>query len=532
MKMPLFLCGSARAAVLLALQVLVGPFSAHAGGVTLITHGLNGNVNGWVTGMANEIPSYLTFPGTNYTCYEAYLTNIGGTYFLTAARTAGAAPSATDSGEIIVKLDWSQIADGNSYNTYQVAAIVLPALLNTNFVSELGGHALAEMPLHLVGHSRGGSLICELSRLLGTNGIWVDHLTTLDPHPLNNDGFNLDHFIYSAVDAPAATYANVLFHDNYWENNGFPIDGEAVAGAYVRQLTSLSGGYSGSAGPHSDTHLWYHGTIDWRTPTTDTEASLTATERTNWWVAAESNGVTAGFQYSLIGGSNRLGTNRPVGAGFPAIRDGYNQNWDLGAGVSANRTLLTTNNGNWPSLIKLDRANTNQVVPGQSISVNLYYQWAQPAGSNATISFYLDDDPNPFNSNQKLLKQTTVPGTGAATFIGMGNFSLPLAASNASPGWHSLFAVINGGGQTRYLYAPERVLVVANTLTLDLAQINASQFRIGVNGLIGQTLVLQTSSNLTTWQPLATNTLATNRWVYTNSIGGTNRLFYRAVLGN
>ena len=207
-------------------------------------------------------------------------------------------PTATDTGEIIIKLDWSQLSDGNSYNTYQIAAAVLPAMLSTNFIPDLGGHALAEMPLHLIGHSRGGSLICELSRLLGTNGIWVDHLTTLDPHPLNNDGFTLDKYLYSAVDAPCHTYQNVLFHDNYWEDLELFVYGEKVAGAYVRDLTSLNGGYSGTSAKHSNVHLWYHGTIALATPTSDTEASITSAQRATWWNGYEEEGTNAGFQYT------------------------------------------------------------------------------------------------------------------------------------------------------------------------------------------------------------------------------------------
>src|SRR6478736_4741471 len=188
----------------------LGSAARAAAGVTVITHGLNGNVTGWVTGMATNIPAYPGFRGTNFSCYNmTFVPAGGGGFTLSATRTAGGAPTNSQSGEVIIKLDWSGLADGDSYDTYQVASFVLPALLSTNFISELGGHALAEFPLHFVGHSRGGSLWCEVSRLLGTNGIWVDHLTSLDPHPLNAQGFPFDGG-YNAVDAPMNTYENVL----------------------------------------------------------------------------------------------------------------------------------------------------------------------------------------------------------------------------------------------------------------------------------------------------------------------------------
>ena len=519
------------AAMVLGLAAMVLPHRPRAAGVTLITHGLNGNADGWVTGMATNIQNYLKFPGTNFTCYEMSFSNFNSAYYLTAARVAGSQPFSSASGEIVVKLDWRQLADGNSYDTYQVASAVVPALLSTNFIPELGGHALVEVPLHLVGHSRGGSLACEVSRLLGTNGVWVDHLTTLDPHPLNDPAFPLDGFLYSAVDAPANTYESVLFHDNYWQDAAFGVTGLPVTGAYVRKLTAFSGGYSGLGHQHSDVHLWYHGTIDWRVPTSDTEASLTSSERGSWWGSYEKAGTNAGFNYSLIGGADRTSPDQPLGLGTGAVREGFNQWWDLGAGTSNNRLALPANNGNWPNLIKFNRATTNVVEQGQSTPLKFYYQWAKPGTSLAVIGLYLDDDFNPLNTNQTLLCEIPVPGNGASS-ISFATTNILLAATNALPGTHAIFARITGGGQSRVLYAPELVQIVPVQLppTLAITQLSPGQFRVVASGSPGQTLVLEHSTDLAAWLPLATNVLSGSQWSYTNNATATPAPHYfRAV---
>jgi len=515
------------------LLLLLQPVPTAAGGVTVITHGFSGNVNGWISGMAGAVARSARFPGTNYTTYTITLTTDGSNYFYQWSRS-NSIPSATDSGEIIVKLDWSQMAGGGgsgSYNlsTYVVANIASTVLLQTNAISDLGGHALAEFPLHLIGHSRGGSLVSELSRRLGTNGVWVDHLTTLDPHPVNNDG---NSEIFFPTDASASnTCATVLFCDDYWQHLGdglFTPNGESVAGAYVRQMTNLSGGYSSS---HSDAHLWYHGTIDWNTPTSDTEATITNAERQAWWISSEQRGTNTGFLYSLIGGGDRLSFQQPMGPGTRAIRDGYNQMWDLGAGIANNRAALATNNGTWPSLIRFNRTDTNQLAYGQALGVRFYYQWARPPASNALVSFYLDDDQNPLNSNSQFIGQLTVPATG--TGVNSVTTAFSIYPTNATPGTHTLFALMTAGGRSRYLYAPELVQVLPGQQppTLDITQLSSSQIRIGVHGQVGQTLVLQAGGDLVNWQSIATNTLSASAWLLTNSQpSAVPRLFYRVKL--
>jgi hypothetical protein len=476
-------------AILLFLLLALIPCSVDAAGVTIITHGYDGDVTGWIAAMADEIPPYFHshYPefSTNFAIYTITLTTDGhGNYYSQWERDSGSAPADTDTGEIIVKLDWSQMAGDPldplilDISTYDVAAFASDVLLQSNTISELDGHPLIEFPIHFIGHSRGGSLISQMSLDLGANGVWIDHLTTLDPHPLNNDIF-AGKDIPQVVDAPAdLTYANVLFADNYWENLGDSFlalladldpHGEPVAGAYQRHLTALDGGYPPVTGDfadayeyHSNDHLWYFGTVELNTPTSydddGTTVTMDAAMRKDWWVSFEQEGTNAGFLYSLIGGGNRMSTTEPVGPGYPAIVDGYNQYWDLGAGMlNPNRTALPANNGTWPNLIKFDLTGTNVLMPGETIATTLYYQYG--GTSNLTLQFYLDEDLNPYNSNSVLVAQLQPQATGTNNIMQYQNIELP--TTNVSAGIYSIYAKITDGTHTRYLYTPGLVQIGA-----------------------------------------------------------------------
>jgi hypothetical protein len=420
--------------------------------------------------------------------------------------------------------------------------------MRTNLIPELNGHALVEYPIHLIGHSRGGSLMSEISHVLGTNGIWIDHLTTLDPHPLNNDGNN-DSPI-SVVDAPVRTYSNVLFADNYWENLGdsdppfLDPHGEAVSGAYVRYLGpayDLAEGYyndpldifNDTYEYHSNVHLWYDGTIDLNVPTSynddGTIITIDTTMRSSWWLSSEDEGVIAGFYYSLIGGGDRTSANMPLGfPDDPAIRDGYNQAWgDIGAGYSNNRTPLSSNSGSWPNIIKFYLTGTNTVMAGQQIAAEFYYQYGG-ASNTVTTSIYYDRDFNPYDTNSTLAIQGSLPNTGVSSITPI---TASLETTNVTPGVYAVYAKMTDGVHTRYLYMPQLVQILSNLQppTLDIQKSGSAQFIIGINGVSGQTIILQTSSSLQSWTSLATNTLTSSRWTYTNNLPA-NVQFYRALL--
>lgn len=504
----------------LAFRVAVGlslvvPEGSRAAGVTLVTHGNSGTTTGWITGMANALSARL---GGNVPIYRIDVTSGGSGLVTSITKVSGGNPLAAASGELILMLDWGPVSSGGT-TTYDVASVVAPLFSRTNLVADLGTHALAEFPLQLIGHSRGASLVCQLSELLGEQGIWVDQVTSLDAHPVSGD-------------APVATYENVLFADSYYETSSFLhlLDGEIVPGSAWRKQTVISGGYSFPYDGHSDVHLWYHGTIDLSMPASDTEASITSTMRTQWWTAVEQVGTNTGFIYTRLGGGNRLATLQPNGANSSPIRDGLNQKFDLGVGINNNRTSLAVNSGDWPNVIELNLLTTNPVPQGESAQLQIYFQWAQPASLQQDVQVFLDKDRNPFSGNEHLLLAGTASGTTASQ-VGSGTISVLLDATNAPVGNYSVFVKLAAGENSRVLYAASRLNVVANLIPpwLDIAPQEGGGVILGVNGVRGQTVILQESPDLGGWQSMATNYLDANRWEIPLPATGTNA-FYRAVL--
>jgi pimeloyl-ACP methyl ester carboxylesterase len=482
---------------------------AHGAGVTIITHGFDGNVNDWIVPMAQQIPAYDLFPGSGFSRYQI---TVDYDYSVSQSRVDGVSPIISDSGEIIISLDWSSRADDPFNASQDIANAVVPKLLSTTFVPELGGRSLAEFPIHLIGHSRGGSVVSEMARLLGQQGVWVDHQTTLDPAPISQYG-----------DADVHAFINVLFADNYWQMNSdsFCPNGQSLSGAYNRFLANLPNGYSCN---HSDSHLWYHGTIDWsHTPATDSEATITSSERATWWTGYESQGHVAGFLYSLIGGGNRLSADEPAGSGNGRIQDGYNQIWDFGAGISANRHALPSNNGSWPNIIKFDLLTAQPVIQGDNVSLNYFFQFNQPASQNATVQVYFDNDANPYNGNQGQIFQSIEPGAG--TNVLQRQFSIN--TSGIAPGQYYVYAQITYGAHTRYLHAPEK-LVVSSRPTLGIARVGDQVVVTWPTNAAGFTL--ETNADLllsNSWSSVSPSPPVINgQNTITNTISGGSR-FYR-----
>lgn len=482
---------------------------SYAGGVTVITHGLNGQVDGWLLSMCRSLSVHPRVPGTNASIYRVSVTRPSGSYVVTASSEKVNQPM-NPSGEIIVAVDWSTIAGLFQPSTAQIAVPVASALRSTTLIPELGGRPLVELPLHLVGHSRGASMMAEVARLLGAEGIWVDHLTLLDPYPST----------LANSDPTLRNYANVFFTENFRQTYSFP-DGVTLDGAYERVLTGLTaGGYEAGA-EHSDVHLWYHGTLDFRTPLTVDGVTISEAERTNWWTAMEARGVNAGFRYSLIGGGDRFLTNDP--AGSPGkVADGINQVWDFGAGLSANRTALAVNNGAWPNVIQLMLR--GRVLSEGALQAEARYQHGLTAADVAELSLRLDPDLNPWNTNELVAGSVALPGTGTASVgLCMAEISPP---EGIAPGEYHVLARTARGGLQRWYYAQEMVVSPPVLANPDMA---GNAFAFDLLGKAGWKVTIEESTDFETWTPARTNIMSSSAERVSVSANG-DRMFFRAVL--
>ncbi|MCA9296964.1 MAG: hypothetical protein KC983_10610, partial [Phycisphaerales bacterium] len=209
------------------------------------------------------------------------------------------------------------------------------ALRDPRFIDGAGqpiaGIALVDdRQLHLLGHSRGAIVNSETVRRFAREGLTIDHVTNMDPHPVNGT-LDADP---NWGDPTPVRWANVTFEDTYWRADGafllnaFDFDGIPIPTAFNTELNESalnSGGYSFA---HSDTHLWYHGTIDLSPTPSDGEQTITASMRSSWWP----EGYTQrGYYYARLGGGSAF---RPtLTAGTPVVNPSviYNGTFDGGA---------------------------------------------------------------------------------------------------------------------------------------------------------------------------------------------------------
>ena len=146
----------------------------------------------------------------------------------------------------------------------------------------------------------------QLAKLLGQRGIWVDQLTTLDPHPVAEFG-----------DVPVQIFEMFFLRITITRKSRVHSRRcEPITNSYNRRL-SLPGGYGDVLDSnHSDTHLWYHGTIDYSFDANDGQVTLGDSLRLAWYPdLADELGQTTGFYYSRVGRATTA-----TGRAFPSAR--------------------------------------------------------------------------------------------------------------------------------------------------------------------------------------------------------------------
>ncbi|MBC7783369.1 MAG: hypothetical protein H7144_05970, partial [Burkholderiales bacterium] len=101
-------------------------------GVTLLTHGLNGDIDGWVETAAADIAERAG-GATRASIYSMEVEASGGTLTVTSFGPDSGESDYRETldGEMILKLDWGSVS-GGSYPTGDVAAVVSAYLLSTH----------------------------------------------------------------------------------------------------------------------------------------------------------------------------------------------------------------------------------------------------------------------------------------------------------------------------------------------------------------------------------------------------------------
>lgn len=273
------------------------PQGRHAAGLVLLTHGFDigfGQEPRWLRSLQDAIACRLNSGGS-----RGRLEIVKDQNDLKIMPSwQGNVPCSPHDAEAFLWVDWTQLANHlvSRISTDMLAQALARHLLDSK--SHLP--PLSQIPLHLIGHSRGASLFCRLCQLLDERSIQVDHLTLLDPHPLTIEDPQppgQDPVLDASMELPG----NVRFCDCYYQTRAYP-RGEPVKGAYNRVFTALPGGYHRSLhtgfASHQNLVLLYQATVQTQGSVANGEATMHESLRPTWFEASEGMGSETGYYFS------------------------------------------------------------------------------------------------------------------------------------------------------------------------------------------------------------------------------------------
>lgn len=471
-----------RPALVIASLAFNSVASCFGASVTVITHGFqfNNNYPAWVDSMATEVQLRA---GPNAAVYRMEIdwpmVQLAPSVSLFKLDSGVPVSQFTKDCDIIVKVFWHRIAGyTDTASATDIASAVVPYLTNPISMSNSETlRAFAELPFHLIGHSRGSAVVAEIGRLLGDHGLWVDHLTTIDPHPLSDADCSLFGIICPLARDPAIRlFNNIVFADNYFQQEIIPplqcspyIAGYSISGA----TELLLNGRFRSDGipcvveaPHSKTHDWYHGTIRGA-------AGYPGWYRTN----------DLGFRYSLLAGGQ--GLRRIINPNYS--REGLRWN-------GAPRIAWNPTSPQW-SNVELETTNRfTSVFVGQSFPLILRFENFSP---NTIVFVGIDSDRNPYNqSPSEAFFSITNAITGKVIVTNV--VWMPRVATPEVYVW----AAVGNGIRSRIYYLTEKFQVLVAPKISDIALRIDGNLEIGVTGSIGRRYEVLASDNLMRWLSL------------------------------
>lgn len=298
-----------RVAAALALTLMGAAAEARAQPTTtILTHGFTTGAKGiWVETMAQAI---IARAG-------------GGSVYRYTGATGALEPVAVDGADgttdtVVLIFNWvpesAGVSNGPNLFYTQGAGDALAGLLMAPAWTDTAGPGdlLTDRAVHFIGHSRGPCVISSAVRRLGAAGIAVDHVTNLDPHPVNG---TLDApYNFNWGDEVPVRWSNVTFADNYWRAdgggfiNGLDFDGIPLPDAVNTQLSESALDCCAYTFAHLDVHLWYHGTIDHADTVCDGEQCINLSARSLWFPGGW---TTTGYHFAVAGGGRDRRSDMP-----------------------------------------------------------------------------------------------------------------------------------------------------------------------------------------------------------------------------